>query len=92
MIQGKDGQKVVVIVGGKFSKGMEVWNPRAKSVDLVADEIPPEKGLINAIHRGQLLTIKGGTEFIFYGGGNWDLGIAHDGIWKYIVSENSWTR
>ncbi len=92
MIQGKDDQKVVAIISGSESKGMEIWNPRTNSVELVADEIPPEKDLKAAFYGGQLLTIKGGTEFIFYGGGAWDTGETNNGIWKYVVSENSWTR
>ncbi len=91
MIQGKDGQKVVAIISGNaYSKGMEVWNPRTKSVELVANEIPPEQQY--GFAWGQLLTIKEGTELMLYGGINWLDRESRGGIWKYIVSENSWTR
>jgi hypothetical protein len=69
---------------------MEIWNPRTKSVELVADEIPPEKDCEYWLAWGELLTIKGGTEFIFYGGGGWDSPPLD--IWKYDASNGSWAR
>ena len=85
------GQQVVAIIGGVGStqKGMEVWNPATKTVDLLWDEIPAEQGATEGLRFSELVTIKGGTEFVLYGGNN---GKYQDGIWKYIVAENSWTR
>ena len=84
----KDGEKVVAIIGG-VEKGMEIWNPRTKTVDLLWDEIPADEGELFGLGFSELVTIKGGTEFILYGGNN---GATQYGIWKYIVAENSWTR
>ncbi len=90
LIKGKDGQNVVAIIGGAFgSMGMELWNPTTKTVELLWDEIPAEEGATNGLEESELVTIKGGTEFILYGGWN---GKDQGGIWKYIVAENSWTR
>ena len=43
LITGKDGLPVVAIIGGQES-GMEIWNPRLKTVELLWDAIPPEEG------------------------------------------------
>ncbi len=88
---GNDGKPVVAIIGGfqELQKGMEIWNPRTKTVDLLWDEIPPEVGGKVGLWGSELVPINGGTEFILYGGVN---GAYQDGIWKYVVAENSWTR
>ena len=88
LIIGKDGPPVVAITGG-VEKGMEVWNPATKTVELLWDEIPAEEGASYGLFESELVTIKGGTEFVLYGGHN---GAFQDGIWKYLVAENSWTR
>ena len=81
----------MLIVGGlgASQKGMEVWNPRTKTVDLLWDEIPAEEGSEFGLEQSELVTVKGGTECILYGG--WT-GSSKTGIWKYVVAENSWTR
>lgn len=89
LIVGKNGQKVVAIVGGYTKKGMELWNPRSKSVELLWDVVPPELGASQSINSGSMLTIKGGTEFIYYGGYH---GKSYDGIWKYVALYNNWTK
>ena len=91
LINGKDGQPVVAIVGGAgpSQKGMEIWNPRTKTVELLWEEIPPEVGGEYGLRESELVVIKGGTEFFLYGVWN---GNYQDGIWKYVVAENSWTR
>ena len=38
----KDGRPVVAIVGG-IRRGMELWNPQTKTVELLWDVIPPEE-------------------------------------------------
>ncbi len=86
---GKDGQPVVAIVGGQESKGMEVWNPSTKTVKKIWDEVPAEQGATEGLRLSELVTIKGGTEFLLYGGWN---GSPPNGIWKYAVAENKWTR
>ncbi len=91
MVQGKDGQTVVVVIGG-HEKGMEIWNLKAKTVELLWDEIPPEKGLTSSLDTSEIVTINKGTEFLLYGGKDLTTDAAQDGIWKYIVSENSWER
>jgi len=88
---GKDGKPVVAIIGGfeANQKGMEVWNPRAKTVELLWDVIPPEEGATYGLVYSEMVTIKGGAEFILYGG--WQ-GSYQDGIWKYVVANNTWER
>ena len=49
---------------------MEIWNPRTKTVTKICDDIPAEEGAIEGLQGSELVTIKGGTEFIFYGGNN----------------------
>ncbi len=68
---------------------MEIWNPRTKTGELLWVEIPPEQGEKYGCESSVLVTIKGGREFIFYGG---RCGSINNGIWKYIVTGNSWTR
>ena len=88
---GKDGEPVVAIIGGYEAnqKGMEVWNPRSKTVELLWDVIPPEEGGTEGLRLSEMVTIKGGTEFILYGG--WQ-GSTQDAIWKYVVANNTWER
>ena len=89
---GKDGKPVVAIIGGSYisnQKGMEVWNPRAKTVELLWDAIPPEEGGNYGLSFSEMVTIKGGTEFILYGG--WQ-GSYQDAIWKYVFANNTWER
>ena len=85
---GKDGEPVVAIIGGD-QKGMEVWNPRTKTVELLWDVIPPEEGGNQGLQVSEMVTIKGGTEFILYGGYHESF---QDGIWKYVVANNTWER
>ncbi len=68
---------------------MEIWNPRTKTVENITDILPAEQGAKKGLQLSELVTIKGGTEFILYGGYN---GEDQSGIWKYAVAENSWTR
>ena len=86
----KDGQPVVLIIGGQGSKGMELWNPQTKTVELLWDVIPPEEGGPGGLYASEIVTLKGGQEFLLYGG---DHGGSYlDGIWKYISANNTWTR
>ena len=89
LIKGNDGQNIVAIIGGVGQKGMEIWNPRTKTVEKITDEIPAEQGATQGLRFSELVTIKGGTEFILYGGMN---EVYQSGIWKYAVAENKWTR
>lgn len=90
LILGKDGQPVVAIIGGhgQNQQGMEVWNPRTKTVETLWEKIPAEEGDYG-LEESEMVIIKGGTEFILYGG---YYGAYQEGIWKYVVADNSWTR
>jgi hypothetical protein len=88
LIPDKDGQPVVAIVGG-VEKGMELWNPRTHTVELLWDEIPPEEGGREGLRGSGLVPLSGGEEFILYGG--YQGSIQRD-IWKYISSNNTWIR
>jgi len=85
---GKDGSPIVLIVGGN-ERGMEAWNPGTSTVELLSDEILPEKLQDYAISVGEMIPIKEGSEFIYYGG--WH-GSTTDEIWKYVVESQKWTR
>ncbi len=82
------GDVLVALIGNK-KQGMQVWNTKTKKVKLL-NEIPPEKKIIlNGLDMSQLVPIKGGKEFILYGGfGN---SIKAD-IWNYAVAKNAWTK
>ncbi len=85
----KDGQPVVAIIGG-FQKGMELWNPQTKTIELIWGTIPPEEGDSYGLRGSSMVILKGGQELFLYGG---SLGSsAQDGIWKYITANDTWTR
>jgi hypothetical protein len=88
LIRGTDGFPRVAIIGGA-SKGMEFWNPIDGTVEPVSDELPAEEGATQGLSHSQMIPIKDGSEFMFYGGFK---GSHHKGIWKYIVATNNWTR
>jgi len=88
LIKGKDGLPVVAIFGG-HEKGMEIWNPRTKEVDLLWDEIPPEAAGRVGLQNVKMITVNDGSEVYFYRGfGRYNT----DEIWKYTVESNAWTR
>lgn len=89
LIHGQDGLPVVAMVGKE--KGMQIWNPRASSVETVHDEMPAEKGGQYGLYGGEIISIKGGEELLLYGGQVFEKEIFDD-IWRYVVSENKWTR
>ena len=88
IIRANDGFPRVAIVGGT-SKGMEFWNPIDGTVELISGELPPEEGATEGLSYGQMIPIKDGSEFMFYGGFK---GSHHKGIWKHVISANSWAR
>jgi len=88
LIKAKDGSPVVAIIGG-WGKGMEVWNPQTRQVELLWDQIPPEVGASIGLEFAEVLPINDGSELILYGGAP---GSITDEIWKYTVETNSWTK
>ena len=88
----KDGQPVVAIIGGvgSYQRGMELWNPRIKTVELLWDVIPPEEGGTQGLQSGRIVILNGGRQFILYGG--WQGTSAQNGIWKYTSVCNTWQR
>jgi len=89
LIKAKDGNPVVAIIGGAYGKGMEIWNPKTREVELLWDEIPPEEGGSRGLDTAEILPVNGGSDFILYGGYD---GSYNDEIWKYNVETNSWTK
>ena len=91
MITDKDGQPVVAIIGGvgPTQKGMETWNPRTHTVELLWDIIPPEESGNQGLQVSEIVPIKGGQELLLYGGYQ---GSYQDGIWKYTSANNTWKR
>ena len=83
-MSGENGERLVVIVGGVYSTGMEVWNPKDGTVKTLMSDFPPT----NYGQGGeQLISVKDSTELIFYH--------SHQnsrGIWKYFVKSNSWSK
>ena len=88
LITGKDGLPVVAIIGGT-ERGMEIWNPRLKTVELLWDMIPPEEGGRYGLQESEMVILKDGKEILLYGG--WQ-GSSQDGIWKYMSINNTWER
>ncbi len=88
LMMDKDGQPVVTIIGGD-QRGMELWNPQTKTVELLWDVIPPEEGGEYSLYASEIVIMKGGQEFLLYGGYQ---GSSQDRIWKYITAKNIWTR
>lgn len=87
---GKDGSPLVAIIGGYHEMGMEVWDPRTSKVDKLVLNIPIKDAETFGIMDGAMVTVKGGSEFIYYGG--YGSGETQDSVWRYVVSENRWTR
>ncbi len=88
LILDKDGQPVVAIIGGT-QRGMEIWNPYKKTVELLWEAIPPEEGGSPGLENMYMVTLKGRQEFLLYGGYD---GSIQDGIWQYISASNTWKR
>jgi len=86
---GKDGFSVVAIIGGE-EKGMEIWNPRTSTVELLWDEIPPETGGTRGLGSAEMIPTSGGLDFILYGGSH-EVGPKSD-IWKYTAAGNKWDK
>ena len=89
VILDKDGLPVVALIGKE--KGMQIWNPRTSAVETICDEMPSEKGGKYGLYGGKIVPVKGGTELLLYGGQVFEEKVS-DGIWRYTVSENKWTR
>jgi hypothetical protein len=89
LIMGKDGELLVAIIGG-IQKGMEVWNPWTKAVELLSDVIPPEQDGIIGLTGSKMVSPKRGQEIILYGGFHGSSYL--DGIWKYYASNDTWER
>ncbi len=89
LIIGKDAVPVVAIIGKQ--KGMHIWNPWTSIVEKVCEEMPFEEGEHYSLIGGEIVSIKGGTELLLYGGQVSEEKVL-DGIWRYIVSENQWTK
>lgn len=89
LILDKNGQKVVAIIGGYTGKGMEFWNPENSTIELLSDEIPPERSGLVGLRNAEIVPVNGGKEFILYGG--WH-GSTEIKIWKYVSLNNTWTR
>ena len=88
---GKDGLPVVAIIGsGSYNqRGMEIWNPRLKTVELMWDMIPPEEGGTQGLEASEMVILKDGKEILLYGGYH---GSYLDSIWKYMSADNTWER
>jgi len=96
LIQDKDGQPVVAIVGDAEG-GMETWNPLTSEIKLIWEKIPILAEEETFHYWSELLPINQGTGFLLYGGYKGDLSDSHshsfiDEIWKYSVSNNTWER
>ncbi len=78
-------------MGGYSSneKGMEIWNPKSKTVELLWDDIPPEQNGTTGLEDSRVVTLRGGRELLLYGGYQ---GSSQDGIWKYVPADNTWKR
>ncbi len=83
-----DGLPSIAILGG-YDKGMELWNPRASTVETIFEEIPGEEGELRGLKGSGMVSVEDDSEIILYGG--WQ-GTYLKAVWKYVVSENSWTR
>jgi hypothetical protein len=84
LMTGDNGDRLVVVVGGAYSGGMEVWNPLDGTVKTLMSDFPKA----NYAHGGdQLISVNEGSELIFY--------YSHEssrGIWKYFAKNNSWSK
>jgi hypothetical protein len=88
LMMAKDGRSVVVVVSG-YQNGMEIWDFELSQVEKLWDVIPPEIDSSSALIGATMVTIKGGREFIFYGGKKI---FANSGIWRYVMADNQWTK
>jgi len=88
LVKSKDGSPVVAIIGGN-EKGIEVWNPKTRKVELLWEEIPSEAGASYGLRYAEIIPVNNASELILYGGFT---GSNTEKIWKYNVETNSWTK
>jgi len=84
LLNGDDGEKLVALVGGRTSPGMEVWNPNDGSVKYLTTDFPPKDA-----YDSFLVSVNDGEELIFY---ETYYSNNQKGIWKYFQSNNTWTK
>ena len=84
LLKGDNGEKLVALVGGNTSPGMEVWNSNDGTVTTLTTDFPPKSD--NAPF---LVSVSDGEELIFYEAHNSN---NQKGIWKYFQSNNTWTK
>ena len=90
LVKNKNGDRLVVIIGGGNSAGMEVWNPMDGTINILSKKIPSEVGKFSGLVSSQVISVNGGKELILYGG--FVSGTYKGGIWRYSVEANSWTK
>ncbi len=74
------------------TKGMELWNPSAETVETISDEIPAEEGSESeGLQESQIVPINGRSEFLLYGGVV--NGQNHsDVIWRFTLETKAWQK
>ena len=87
LLKGANGEKIVAIAGGN-SAGMEGWNPDDGTQKVFSSDFPP----LNGDNRTpKMLSVNGNSELIYYDTLRGDY-IPDKGIWKFNLSNNSWTQ
>ena len=86
LLKGENGESLVAVASG-LSAGLEVWNPVDGSVKNLTLDFPLAS---EGSRTPKMISIGDGSELIFYE--SIFTGDPIKGIWKYHLSNNTWTK
>ena len=69
---------------------MELWDPAARTVKTIIEQLPQENGATTGLFNYQLLSLNYHTELLFVGGAVNSIPIAS--IWKFSYPKFMWTK
>jgi hypothetical protein len=84
------GSLSVAIFGGRYSLGLEVWNPE----DGTVTTLEPLPSSIENLASSQLISINDNNDLLLYGGysGEYKNMKYHDEVWRYTSADDTWTK
>ena len=88
----ENGDPVVVILGGGWHKGMEIWDVNGGYINSTLEIPPDQEGTSEGLQDAQIIPINGNSQFLLYGGQVNGFNETESGIWKYTLSTDSWEK